>query len=217
MLNKNLIRKLSLGITGYLVPLFQSIPNIFGVWTSLMTIPFISYLAIFFISFPTSLYTALNVFFTSTIFFWDRICIIIGLFFLCYSSIYLCAKSKTGLVTSGPYRLVRHPQYFGMVLSTLGLTSWSYWLLTHTYGIGFLTPQQTVSLWLIELFTYVLLANIEDLYLSKEYKETFENYRRRTPFLIPLIKTNRKSFDSLISILIPVILLCILNFFGPLL
>jgi protein-S-isoprenylcysteine O-methyltransferase Ste14 len=206
MLKKNLIRKSFLRIAGYLVPFFQSLPPL-GVWTGTMTIPLISYLVILFSSFPTSLSTALEVFFTEgNYFIIEKICIIIGMFFLCYSSIYLIAKRKTGLVTSGPYRLVRHPQYLGIVLFTFGLTSWSYWLLTHTYGIGFLTSQQTVGVWIIELFAYVLLANIEELYLSKEYKESFENYRSKTPFLIPLLQTNRRSFDSLISILIPAIL-----------
>ena len=215
MLKKNLVRKWFLRIAGYLIPLFQSLPPL-GVWKGLMTVPLISYLIALLSSLPVSLPTALNVFFIDSAFLLDKTCIVIGLLISCYSSVYLRKNRKEGLITSGPYQLVRHPQYLGTILFTLGLTSWSYWLLTHTLGIGFLTSQQTLGVWFIELFAYVLLANIEELYLSKEFRESFENYKSKTPFLIPLLKTNRKSFDIPISILIPAILLWIVLLYNNL-
>ena len=114
------------------------------------------------------------------------------------------------MVTSGPYRLARHPQYLGMILSTLGLTSWSVWILNNTFGIGFLSPSQTIGVWFIELLAYVFLAHIEELFLSRNYGETYEDYKSQVPLLIPFFKTNRKDLDVLVSILIPAILLFVL-------
>jgi protein-S-isoprenylcysteine O-methyltransferase Ste14 len=213
-LKENLITKWFLRIAGYLVPLFQSLPPL-GIWTGLMTVPLVSYLVMLFSSLPESISTVLEDFLTDSAFFLDKTCIVIGLLILLCSSAYLKIKRRAGLITSGPYRLVRHPQYLGIILFTLGLTTRSYWVLTNTFGIGFLTPQQTLAAWLIELLIYVLLANIEELYLSNNYEKAFENYKSKTPFLIPLLKTNNKILDALVSVVITVILLWIVLQFQP--
>lgn len=140
----------------------------------------------------------------------EKAFIIIGLVILAYSTAYLITKRKEGLVTSGPYRLIRHPQYFGMIILTLGLTSWSVWILNNTFGIGFLTPSQTIGVWFIELLAYILLASVEEQYLSKNYGESFENYKSQVPFFIPFLKTKRDVLGILVSILVPTVLLFVL-------
>jgi protein-S-isoprenylcysteine O-methyltransferase Ste14 len=187
---------------GYLVPLVQSLP----VWAGLMTLPFAGYLIMLFTNLPVNLPRALRDFFVPFPIL-EKVFIIISLLILVYSVAYLVAKRKEGLVTSGPYRLIRHPQYLGMILSTLGLTSWSVWILNNTFGIGFLSPAQTIGVWFIELSTYILLAHIEEQHLSKKFGEPFQNYKNQVPFFIPYLKTNRTNLDTLISILIPVALL----------
>jgi protein-S-isoprenylcysteine O-methyltransferase Ste14 len=137
----------------------------------------------------------------------EKAFIVIGFLILVYSIAYLIIKRREGLVSSGPYRLVRHPQYLGMILSTLGFTSWSVWILNNTFGIGFLSPSQTIAVWFIELFAYIFLAYIEEMDLSKNYGESFQNYKRQVPLLIPFLKTNREGLDVLLSISIPAILL----------
>jgi len=199
------IRSGLLKVAGYLVPFVQSLPPL-GVWTGLMTIPFASYLIMIFANLPLNLPKALSDFFMPFLI-PEKVFIIIGFLILVYSVAYLIIKRKEGLVTSGPYRLVRHPQYLGMILLTLGLTSWSYYELTNFFGIGFLSPSQTIGVWFAELFVYILLAYIEEMYLSKNYRESFDNYENRVPLLIPFIRTNRKELDVLISIAIPAILL----------
>lgn len=105
-----------------MVPFFQSLPSL-GVWTGLMTVPLISYLVMLFSSLPESLPIALKEFFTESAFILDKTCIITGLLLLFYSSIYLRTKRGKGLITSGPYKLVRHPQYLGIMFFTLDLTT----------------------------------------------------------------------------------------------
>lgn len=204
----NTIRSGLLSFAGYLVPLVQSLPPL-GVWTGLMTLPFASYLIMIFTNLPVSLPRALSEFFVPFLIL-EKALVIIGLFVLVYSVVYLGINKKEGLVTSGPYRLVRHPQYLGMILSTVGLTSWSVWILNNFLGFGFLSPFQTMCVWFIELFAYILLAHIEELFLSRNYGVTFEDYKSQVPFLIPFFKSNRKHLDVLVSILVPAILLFVL-------
>jgi protein-S-isoprenylcysteine O-methyltransferase Ste14 len=200
------IRSGFLKVAGYLIPLVQSLPPL-GVWTGLMTLPFASYLIIIFTNLPVNLFRALSEFFFMPFLISERTFIIIGLSILVSSVVYMRIKRRKGLITSGPYRIVRHPQYLGVILVTIGFTSWSVWILNNTFGIGFLSSPQTIGLWFIELFAYILIARIEEHYLSRNYRESFEKYKNQVPFIIPFIRINRRELDTLISILIPVILL----------
>jgi len=169
-----------------------------------MTVPFVT----FFVNLPVSLVDLLSAFFAPfPILVPERAFIIFGLFLLVYSVAYLRMKRKLGLVTSGPYGVIRHPQYLGMILATLGLTSWSVWILKSTFGIGFLSPSQTIGVWFVELFAYVLLAQVEELFLSRNYGEVFKSYKSQVPFFIPFLKTNRRMLDILVSILVLAFLL----------
>ena len=199
------IRSGLLKVAGFLIPLVQSLPPL-GIWGALMTVPFASYLILIFSNLPTHLPRALLDFF-APISVLEKICIIGGFGLLVYSTVHLLRNRREGLVTSGPYRSVRHPQYLGMILLTLGLTSWSVWILNNTFGTGFLRPSQTIAVWFLELAAYIVLALIEERHLSKTYGEPFEDYKTRVPFLIPYLKTNRTGLDILCSIAVPAILL----------
>ncbi len=193
---------------GYLVPLVQSLPSL-GIWTGLMTLPFATYLFVMFTNLPVGLSTAFSEFFTPFLLL-EKAFLAIGLIILVYSMAHLRMKKKEGVVASGPYRLVRHPQYFGIILATIGLTSWSVWTLNNTFGIGFLSPSQTMGVWFIELLAYIILALMEELFLSKKYGEAYENYASQVPFFIPFLNTRRKFLDALLSIFVPCLLLLIL-------
>jgi protein-S-isoprenylcysteine O-methyltransferase Ste14 len=171
-----------------------------------MTLPFAVSLVMIFTNISLNLPIALREFF-SPFLIPEKAFIIIGLLIIIYSIIHLQRGKHTGLVTSGPYGLVRHPQYLGMILTTLGFTSWSIWWLKNTFGIGFLDPFQTVILWFIELFAYIFLAKIEERYLYGIHGESFKKYTTSVPFFIPFLKTENKFYEVLISIIFPAILL----------
>lgn len=197
--------KIKLGllkVAGYLVFLVQSVPF----WTGLMTLPFALHLVMIFTNLSVNLPVALSEFF-SPFLIPEKTFIIIGLLIIIYSVIHLQITKRKGLVTSGPYRLVRHPQYLGMIITTLGFTSWSVWWLKNTFGIGFLNPLQTIGLWFIEVFAYILLANIEERYLYGKYGDSFETYKIQVPFFIPFLKAGNKFHEVLISVIVPAILL----------
>jgi protein-S-isoprenylcysteine O-methyltransferase Ste14 len=83
-------------------------------------------------------------------------------------------KSKGVLVTNGAYSYVRHPQYLGLILISLG------WFI-HWPAIP------TAIMLPILIFVYYKLAKEEELELEREYSEAYREYKRKTPmFLIRL-------------------------------
>lgn len=84
-------------------------------------------------------------------------------------------EGKGKLVTTGIYRYVRHPQYVGFLLITLGLNVW--WL-------TFIT----LALWPVVIIVYYKLAKTEDKEAEEEFGEEYLEYKRRVPGWIPRIR-----------------------------
>lgn len=80
-----------------------------------------------------------------------------------------------GLVTSGVYSVVRHPQYLGIILATLGFTLQE----------GEIKLMSLIT-WIILVFAYVWLARREEATLQEKCGEEFLAYKRRVPFFLPL-------------------------------
>jgi len=86
-------------------------------------------------------------------------------------------SGKGKLVTTGLYRYIRHPQYVGFLLITLGMNVW------------FLTII-TLALWPVLVIVYYKLAKKEEKEAEKEFGEEFLEYKRRVPGWIPCIRKN---------------------------
>jgi protein-S-isoprenylcysteine O-methyltransferase Ste14 len=82
--------------------------------------------------------------------------------------------NATGLVTTGIYRYIRHPQYTGIFLFTLG------WLL-HWPSV------LTLILWPILLGAYLWLARLEERQLVEEFGDAYLDYADKTKRFIPLV------------------------------
>ncbi|AFN73915.1 putative isoprenylcysteine carboxyl methyltransferase [Melioribacter roseus P3M-2] len=80
------------------------------------------------------------------------------------------------LVTKGPYKFIRHPQYLSQILSDLGAGL--------ALGSFLIVP---IAL-LLELPLFVLRAGLEDKLLEKRFGEEYLNYKKSTPFMIPFIR-----------------------------
>jgi len=84
-----------------------------------------------------------------------------------------------GLVTDGIYRFIRHPQYTGIFLFTLG------WIL-HWPSV------MTLILWPVLIAAYIWLAKQEEKVVIQEFGDAYLTYAARTPRFLPLsIHRNR--------------------------
>jgi protein-S-isoprenylcysteine O-methyltransferase Ste14 len=82
-------------------------------------------------------------------------------------------KDEPELVTSGPYRLVRHPIYSGVLVAgaaTAVALSW-WWLVPVALATAY--------------FTYS--ATVEERYLTEQFPENYPAYKRSTKMLVPFI------------------------------
>ena len=82
-------------------------------------------------------------------------------------------KAEPELVTSGPYHLVRHPIYSGILIAGVGTAVALSW-------VGLL-PVALASLY------FIYSATVEERYLGQEFPETYPAYKRSTKMLIPYI------------------------------
>ena len=109
-----------------------------------------------------------------------------GLFLLCYGLIVLAKArlDKEGLVKHGPYSWVRHPQHLGILLMLFLFafpleTSYSRLLFPAT------RPGDLVSMCSV-VFLLILVADLEDYWLAKEYGDSYVQYQQNTPFILPV-------------------------------
>ena len=79
-----------------------------------------------------------------------------------------------GLVTTGIYRYMRHPQYTGILLFALG------WILHYPTLV-------TLLLWPVLVVAYVWLARQEEKQALEDFGEAYEQYARATKRFIPYV------------------------------
>lgn len=96
-----------------------------------------------------------------------------GLVIMGWKKIYQ-AKAE-GLVTDGIYAYIRHPQYTGIILATLGaLIHWPTLL--------------TFFLWPILIYAYLRLAKKEEEEMIRKYGIRYKEYQGKTPMFIPSLR-----------------------------
>jgi protein-S-isoprenylcysteine O-methyltransferase Ste14 len=82
-------------------------------------------------------------------------------------------KSEPELVTSGPYHLVRHPIYSGILTAGAGTAvalSWQWLIVVGLAGTYFLYS-----------------ATVEERYLTQQFPDTYPAYRHSTKMFVPYI------------------------------
>jgi uncharacterized membrane protein len=81
---------------------------------------------------------------------------------------------KGKLVNNGIYRYIRHPQYHGFLLLTLGM------------NIQY-TTVLTLIMWPLLIVLYYRLARIEEKEAEEKFGEEYSQYKQKTPMFIPRI------------------------------
>jgi protein-S-isoprenylcysteine O-methyltransferase Ste14 len=82
-------------------------------------------------------------------------------------------KDEPELVTGGPYHLVRHPIYSGILVAGVGTAvalSWLWLTAVALAGVYFLYS-----------------ATVEERYLTEQFPDTYPVYKRSTKMLVPFI------------------------------
>jgi len=82
-------------------------------------------------------------------------------------------KDDPELVTSGPYRLVRHPIYSGILLAGVGTAVALNWL--------WLTAVVLAGVY------FLYSATVEERYLTEQFPSDYPVYRRSTKMLVPFV------------------------------
>lgn len=77
------------------------------------------------------------------------------------------------LITAGPYRLIRHPIYSGILLAMVGTA-----LSTSLIGLGIAAVLGSYFVW---------AARVEERNLSATFPSAYPAYRKRTRMLIPFL------------------------------
>jgi protein-S-isoprenylcysteine O-methyltransferase Ste14 len=85
------------------------------------------------------------------------------------------ADQGTGLVTTGPYRLVRHPIYLGLALLAMG----------QALAFGSWPALMIVLSGIVPTFAW--RARAEERLLSRTFGERYAVYRQRTKMIIPYL------------------------------
>jgi protein-S-isoprenylcysteine O-methyltransferase Ste14 len=82
-------------------------------------------------------------------------------------------KAEPELVTSGPYRFVRHPIYSGIILAGLGTALALSWLWLPVFALA--------------AIYFIYSATVEERYLTEQFPDSYPAYKRSTKMLVPFV------------------------------
>ena len=82
-------------------------------------------------------------------------------------------KDDPELVTSGPYRLVRHPIYSGILVAGIGTAVALTWFWLGAFAVAGVY--------------FVYSATVEERYLTEQFPNSYPAYKRSTKMLVPFV------------------------------
>lgn len=148
-----------------------------GPFISIMLAPLLVYLISLPVFYP-HLEREIDLLFFSKDFMFGRVIVVIGLVIFLSAGIQFLRKREE-LVVTGLYSIVRHPQYLGIVVMTLGLS---------IMCLQLASQPQILYMWIVQVFGYILLARYEERHLVKEYGAKYRRYRQKVPFIFPILR-----------------------------
>jgi protein-S-isoprenylcysteine O-methyltransferase Ste14 len=82
-------------------------------------------------------------------------------------------KNEPELVTSGPYRFVRHPIYSGILVAGIGTAVALSWLWLTIVGLAGIY--------------FIYSATVEERYMAEQFPTTYPSYKRSTKMFLPFV------------------------------
>ena len=82
---------------------------------------------------------------------------------------------KHEIKITGYYKLIRHPQYLGQIISDIGL------------GLALLSYAVLISVVVFELPLFIMRARLEEKILLKHFSEQYSTYKKKAGFFIPFV------------------------------
>ena len=180
---------------------FQYIP-VAGPWFGFMIFPLIVYVSGLMWAHPEFLGAQVNLLLFLERLVLGRIVAVTGFVIFIAACIQFLRRNGK-VITTGLYSVVRHPQYFGIVVMTLGI---SIMCIRFTWS----TDPEVLYVWLIQVLGYVLLAAYEEQYLIREHKREYQQYRDEVPFIFPSPRLT-KIPEPLVSMVLAVIIAFLLT------
>lgn len=107
-----------------------------------------------------------------TLYVWGRISL--GRNFGVSTAIEVPLRADHSLVTSGPFAIVRHPMYLGVIIATWGLLA-----IYRTWGLLFFA---------VSFLSLSVRAKAEERALAGRFGPEWEAYARRVPGLLPRLR-----------------------------
>lgn len=102
------------------------------------------------------------------------LCLIMNGWYNIYKKYWSREKEAASLVTTGVYRYIRHPQYTGLLILSIGMIiEWA------TLPMLLLFP--------VMLFMYVRLAKREERDMLNEFGDDYREYMKKTKMFIPFV------------------------------
>jgi len=83
-------------------------------------------------------------------------------------------KKNQQLVTKGPFRIIRHPQYMSQILLDLG-------------GAAAMLSYIVAPIAVIQISFILLRASVEDKLMAKHFGDEFSSYKKKSGFVLPFI------------------------------
>jgi len=192
------LRHVIASLTAILLLSLQQIPVVFtGTWP--MLFPLAAYLTSMLWVNDKVLPLQIQILFFEQRLMPGRVITVIGLI-LFLIAFFQFVKQRGQLISSGFYSIVRHPQYFSLIIMAFGISvmakefrfqsnlpeDWSNLLAS----VPWLTSLLKSSPWLVLVLGYILLALFEEWHLTKEH-EQYKQYKKEVPLLFPVPHKSR--------------------------
>ncbi|MCS7385467.1 MAG: hypothetical protein NDF55_01820 [archaeon GB-1867-005] len=103
---------------------------------------------------------------------------IAGMSLFAYATTYyiLCRIRGVDVISGGPYRVIRHPQYLGLISFSLGIS-----VVAST-----LSFETVIYEWFYLMLIYLWIARVEERELANRFGRKYKDYKAATYFLFPL-------------------------------